>query len=271
MMSASVTGWHWALLLPLLVAASACGTPASLNPSPPVGVGCHAGDAYELRQPVVEPGETAPGNWYTMKNDSEPGAVATLVVGQIENGGRCGTSPTSLLFLASGNKDWGCGFGNWGWRGAPLNGQGWDGLALWARSKGVDEAGVPYPTDPGFTISISDQTVQSEAGICVDVADAGPGLTTTNPAGQITSINGQAATNTCGNSFDRPLVVTGEWQLYLLPWASFTQSLNPNRRAGTLDPSAIYNIVFRAPKEAVVALWLDDITFYRAKGAGGDQ
>jgi hypothetical protein len=316
-MRASVMSWlSFGAGVLLLGLTSACGTPAALPQGPAAG-DCHLGDSYEFWYDYVpDTGSSkasryrwfgtgdAVGHWFTMKNDSEPGGVATIGEGPIEGGGRCGGvgsasadtpnpnagkapplaltgmccsargsssggvdvgSDTSLLFSGSGNRDWGFGFGNWSIaNGNPLGGAGWDGLALWARAKATTADGGPWPSDPGMTVALGDRTTTEGTGYCVPAPDAGPGLMTTNPAGQVVSIGGVAATNTCGNLFEHPLVLSSEWQLYLLPWASFTQSLNPNRRAGVFDPVAIYNIIFRAPKEAVVEWWIN-VTLYRAK------
>jgi hypothetical protein len=157
----------------------------------------------------------------------------------------------------------------------------YDGLTFWARS--YDPTGAP--TTKGFTLMINDK--KSTPGVdllamaiaydgdaaCVPY-DAGflangavsyaPTGGSTGPAGGGT-VSAVPPANACGNSFAYPLLTTGEWQLYTIPWSSFNQLARPNRITTGFDPSSFFSILIAAPKEAHAALWIDDLGFYRAK------
>jgi hypothetical protein len=299
----------------MLLLGAGCGKPVSVDQTPPPGTGCHAGDAYEFK--VLEDYE-AGGNppWFGapdmtgwMAVDAGFDASVRVAVGTtlavapnpavikpIENGGRCG-STQSMVLEASGNKDWGGFWGDWSYSsttGPGLDASGWEGLAFWGRSKGIDADGAPFPTDPGMIIELSDKHSTSglgsnpdagvdssgnvitsvadagDAGYCVDV-DGGYEIVLRDSNGNVLQVAGMAATNSCGNLYRRPLVLTSDWRLYLLPFSSFYQDPRANRNPAGLDPSAIYLISIRPPKEAVAGLWIDDFGLYRAKGAGSDQ
>jgi hypothetical protein len=114
-----------------------------------------------------------------------------------------------------------------------------------------------------------DAGVPGESDICVPV-DAGPqGTIIDLTTGVAVGSGGPEAANACGNVFSRVLALTSDWQLYLLPFSSFHQRPAPSRRTDGLDPSGIFLINIRPIKEAAASLWLDEIGFYRAKGAGG--
>jgi hypothetical protein len=74
------------------------------------------------------------------------------------------------------------------------------------------------------------------------------------------------------------MVVTSEWRFYPIPFSAFQQADNPNRvpntaltdvgtvpRTGLLT-SALRTLILRAPKEAEMDLWLNNLAFYRKKG-----
>jgi hypothetical protein len=107
----------------------------------------------------------------------------------------------------------------------------------------------------------------------VEVCDGtGPlNCTAAVQTGFIGEASGNPATlragNFCGNTFRRPLVVTENWELYFLPFDSFSQDPLPSRSPTGMDTSAIYQFGFQIPKEANLELWIDDITFYRRRAA----
>jgi hypothetical protein len=63
---------------------------------------------------------------------------------------------------------------------------------------------------------------------------------------------------------------TSGWRLHLIPWGALYQDLLPNRNLDGIDPRDIRVLSFSIPVGATVELWVDDIAFYRRRGAGAD-
>jgi hypothetical protein len=82
----------------------------------------------------------------------------------------------------------------------------------------------------------------------------------------------------CGNSYTVVVLVTGDWQLYTIPFGHFQQGATPNRVPNaeltatgsapgtTLLTSQLMLLGVRLPKALATDLWIDDLAFYRHKG-----
>jgi hypothetical protein len=116
------------------------------------------------------------------------------------------------------------------------------------------------------TVSVLIDTAQTatESDQC-KLDCTGGGTTTTDENGNVLSQSHVPEPGTCGNSFRRPVTVTENWELYLLPFDSFYQDRLPNMAPEGLDPTSIYHLTIRAEKEARLELWIDDIGFYRPR------
>jgi len=83
----------------------------------------------------------------------------------------------------------------------------------------------------------------------------------------------------CGNAYFLVATVTADWRLYTFPFGMFQQGNMPNRvpngvfkMVGSVPGTALLttkltNFTLRMPKEATVELWIDNLSFYRKKGA----
>jgi hypothetical protein len=244
-------------------------------------------------------GDLTPGAYWTGEPTAPP-------VEPIENGGRCG-SMNALFLQSRGFQDYGSGFGTYsiggyattsvpgltqtpcpdplvagGFSACAIDATGYDGLTFWARS--LDPTGAP--TTKGFTLTINDKS--SSHG--VTSVDAGTGDGSPSCIPYDASPNGSANTylptigtgpagggitsavppaNACGNGFTYPLLTTDQWQLYTIPWSAFGQLARPNREPDGFDPSSFMQVTIVVPKEAMSALWIDNLGLYRAKRGGG--
>jgi hypothetical protein len=267
----------------------------------PVALDCAAAEA-PFDQEILETYEQGPNyyGWYAY-GDTTPGATMTgqdggpLAASIPEDGGRCG-SMSALFLQAQGFHDYGCGWGTYsigGYAGpqsreadgapcvypdgdsgiCPLDESAWQGLRFWARS--FDPTGAP--TTKGVTVTINDkETFAAVGSTCVDY-DAGNlangAVVYTVPAGGTAGPAGGGVTsavppaNACGNGFAYPLTTTDEWQLYTIPFSAFDQLARPSRAATGFESSSFLQIIIAAPKEAQLALWVDDVGFYRARQA----
>jgi hypothetical protein len=231
------------------------------------------------------------------------GGINYSFTAAIENGGRCG-SERSLFLQAHGYEDYGCGWGTYnigvvgGYMGGqsctapdggmtvcPIDASAWEGLTFWART--YDPNGEP--TTKGFTLSIDDK--DSYGGGYVPDASTAEGFSSTgvctqydagslaNGAMTYTVINGMGVVGggtisaepppaACGNPFTYPMLTTAEWHLYTIPWSAFHQAAMPNRIPTGFDPSTFFDVRVQAEKESRMALWIDNLGFYRHKQPG---
>jgi len=237
-------------------------------PGPPPPVDCAAGDAYDFLPTgqTFEPASDGEPGWYSFGDCTVRGRNSTAVE-PIEAGGRCG-STTALVLRSEGHNDWGSGFGTWEWAAAPQDATGYDGISFWLKNPGA--------TEKGLRVGFGDSQTDPNGGTCVGGSDAGTGVEVPyGDAGQVCYVPFETDTDAglpprpdqCGNNFSRSLLTTSEWQLYLLPFDSFSQLAQPNRVDGP-DLSAIHWMGFNVRKDARVELWIDDISFYRRKPAG---
>jgi hypothetical protein len=248
-------------------------------------VDCSATDAYDFMS--IDPfdtGESPP--WFGAGDAlcSDGGGVydPTPPIMAIE-GGRCG-SDAALVLRSSGCNDWGALYGDYNF--APKDASAWEGISFWARA--------PGETAKGFTLVLGDKntstpTMSVPVTNCKDYGDAGVSSgggvpVTTDSTGNIISggtTGPQPPPDACGQSYNAVFTVTTDWRFYTIPFTAFTQPASPNRVPnaaltetgnvpGTgLLTSALMNLTFRMSKESRAELWLDDLSFYRAKGWSG--
>jgi len=222
-----------------------------------IAVDCAAANPYEVR--ILEDYEDGSANFIGF-TDSTPGAVQSVAVASIEDGGRCGSGRALVLF-ARGNRDWGGGFAtsSSNWDG---DARGFDGFSFWARSPGA--------STKGFTLFIDDRSTLAAGGVCVPFAGtAGSSTVSIDINGMITVTGPVPAANACGNSFFAVMFATERWQFYRVPFGSLAQAPWPNRSASGIDRSAILARAIRMPKESEIELWIDDFGLYREKALHG--
>ena len=290
--------WQRPLSLGLLwLAGSAC----SASTRPAQVTDCNAAEGYELSTALrsfetadetdawfsggdVTGSKVAPaipalsaacggGGTATVSGTGGSSATANLsfAVEPIEGGGRCG-SLNAMVLRSSGHTDWGSLFGDWKLASdpsacntcGPWNGGGYEGLAIWARSGSNSDQSVIILLDTWQT-SAAGTTGVDPSLVCKVDCSVGSGTRSRDEAGNVTSQTYVSPPGTCGNSFQRTLSVTTQWQLYFLPFSSFYQDLKPNQVSGGIDPSHINGLTLRTAKEAGLELWIDDIAFYRRK------
>ena len=246
-----------------------------------VPVDCSVEDGYEFQTPMELFEMVGAAGWWTQGDDLATAGGVTATVDPIAEGARCG-SHAALVLRSSHANDWGTlfGFNNFG----PRDESAYEGMSFWARA--------PGNTTKGFTILLDDPNTATvtTGGHCKDYsADGGvDGGNSGQMTGTIVDQNGNVISGTstaqplpdqCGNSYSKVLTVTTGWRFYTLPFTQFTQGPTPNRVpnevltetgtvAGTgLLTSALQNLVLRMPKEAVMELWIDNLSFYRKTGA----
>ena len=240
-----------------------------------------------------------PGGATTVEPD---GGINYSFTAAIEDGGRCG-SQRSLFLQAHGFQDYGTGWGTYnigvmgGYLGGqtctdpagdggstvcPIDASGYEGVAFWGRT--FDPTGAP--TTKGFMLAINDKN--SHGGGWVPDASTSTGYTDSgfctpydagvlgNGASTYTLVNGsglaggggvsaQPPPDACGNNFQDAVLTTEQWHLYTIPWSSFHQAAMPNRIPTLFDPSTFFQFLVIGPKEARLALWIDNLGFYRHK------
>lgn len=277
------------------LAASACSATASRAPE---ATDCSATAAYELKSLAqFEPGEEM--SWFNSGDptgqsapttegvDESPcgatggssgagaGGAATAgggagggasasnsVAFEPIDGGRCG-STQALVMRSRGHTDWGSLFGNWRIAQTPWDGAGYEGVAFWARSDGDHSATLVL--DTWQTSAAGSEGVAQPGETCWVDCSAGSGTQAIDENGNILSQSYVSPPGSCGNSFLYTLTVTDKWQLYAVPFESFFQELKPNLNPEGVDPTHINGFSLRMAKEAGIALWLDDLAFYRKK------
>lgn len=276
--------------LSLLTMSQGCAGVADRKLEP---VDCSATDGYDLS--IKDDFETgmSPGNWFSagdgtgqlayvappistwcggttpVPGPTAPGVVTTVEFAGID-GGRCGSSQ-ALHLLSFGHNDWGSFFGNWSiaqtTSDQSLNGSGYAGLTFWARRNGGD-AGITLAIDTWQTAPpATGATIEADDEVCKPDCNAGSGSGTqsVDASGNILSQSYVSPPGSCGNSFQRTVVLSENWQLYLLPFSSFFQDLKPNMSPNGLNPKHINGLLFRVPKESRVDIWIDDVGFYKRK------
>jgi hypothetical protein len=270
-------GSFWALFL-VLAGTSGCDTYSTLKDAP---IDCTVDDGYEFLTLGNNFDNVGDGVFWS-SGDNTPDKVVgddasgNVSVRTIPDGPRCDSS-AAVVLRAAGNNDWGCLFGSNN-VGAPRDASAYEGLSFWARAPGNTTKGfIVLLDDPNTTV------IDPLPHNCTNL-----GSTTGGPQTIIVSVDGQNVQTSsgatrptypeeCGNSYAAPMLVTGEWAFYTVPFAQFQQTALPNRvpnavltQVGTAPGTAlltdkIYTLIIRFPKEATVELWLDNLAFYRKK------
>jgi hypothetical protein len=243
-----------------------------------VPVNCSVEDAYDFKS--VDNFEMPPMQPMWTTADCTPGALMTVTEASLPDGSRCG-STVALEIQASRNADWGslAGYNGFG----PRDGSAYEGISFWARGA-VD-------SNKAFTLSLDDPNTAAgtvgttcttyptpDAGACTLAAST----TIIDPAtGMVLSsgtLTAPPLPDQCGNAYTVVVLVTGDWQLYTIPFGRFQQGATPNRvpnaelaatgsAAGTtLITSQLMLFGLRLPKALATDLWIDDLAFYRHKG-----
>jgi hypothetical protein len=273
-----------------LVLASALGgalgcTPYSTLKNPSPAVDCSVESAYTFLYIDTFENEMTP-NFFHTADHPDAGAEMSVAIAAPPDGPRCG-STAAMQIQAANDDDWGSliGYNNFG----PRNASGYQGVAFWGRVYGnsnrtftllLDDPNTynpnQMPDPPTFncmTVPTPDGGVTGMSGVITDPATGmvvSSGTTTAEPPA-----------NGCGNSFQTVIEVTNAWQLYTIPWSAFKQLAEPNRVPNkdfvsgttpgtTMITSSLKNFVLRFPKAIVTDLWLDNISFYRARQPGDD-
>lgn len=201
------------------------------------------------------------------------------------DGDRCG-STAALVMRSAHNNDWGSIFVFFfGVRDAGP----YEGISFWARAPGattkgftmqLDDINTANPTEPtnGVDPNPNDSNCQSTM-----TADGGQSQTCFDsmsmqyvPCGTTTA----PAPNACGNSYAHTQVVTTDWRFYTVPFREFQQSHMPNEVPNSILKTTgstpgtnlltdhLVRVVLRMQREATMELWMDNLSFYRMKGAG---
>jgi hypothetical protein len=233
---------------------------------------------------------TAYGDGSMWRPDGTAACIINAAKGlKPEDGPVCGMSRV-MLFHTVGCTNWGSGahenaltYQGLGtdpfFASGYYDATGYLGLAIWARAVGptnysvalsIDDAdtavtgtlpGTPpvvgNPPASRCTPSPVDATGSATAAL-VDVT------TGINIAGGIAGRVPQPGE--CGNTFQRVWTVTGDWQLYLLPFSSFYQSALPNRIPSGFDPTTFYQMTISFPKQVETDLEIASVSFYKPKG-----
>lgn len=199
-------------------------------------------------------------------------ASISVTIEPVEGGGRCG-SQNAMVLRSAGHTDWGSVFGDWKLASAfgtafcdacgPWNGTGYEGIAVWARAKSGDQA-VTVLLDTWQT-SAAGTTEADDPLVCKVDCNASSGTRSLDETGNVLSQTYVSPPGSCGNSFQRVLNLTDQWQLVLLPFKSFYQERKPNMIKGAMDVAHINGFSLRPAKEATVEIWVDDIAFYKKK------
>jgi hypothetical protein len=277
----------------------------SSTPRPALTVDCSVQNQYvfsldDPKNPLGEKYTSQTPSWFGY-GDSTPGAVPAdaapvsdaadaappssipPVSMPIENGGICGAQ-YALFLQSSGHNDYGSGFGDYAFAGFNAGGacgadggpvtaahyvdaSAYEGLSFWARNPGETTKGVILE----LTDIHSAQVTCPTAGQCVPYSnDAGSNMYVTMggngtlPQGSSVA-SPQPPADACGNNFTYPLLTTGEWQLYTIPFSSFHQGFQPDRARGGLDTAHLALMTIVVPKEAVIDLWVANLGFYRTR------
>jgi hypothetical protein len=270
-----------AVLLLTVGSVVSCSTYPTLKALP---IDCTVESGYEFK--MIDPFETIDGTPFWTSNDGTLGVTQSAKVEAMTDGTRCGSADAAVLRSFHAN-DWGSlfGYSNFG----PRDGSMYDGISFWARA--------PGNTTKAFTILFDDPNTNNpdktpdagSAGNCTDYSSdagtTGPTTTIVDPAtGMAISGTSTAAPppNACGNGYSVIAVVTTDWRFYKIPFVRFQQGATPNRvpnvalpQVGTVKGTGLLTsklmlMTVRMPKEATMDLWLDDLSFYRAKGIGVD-
>jgi hypothetical protein len=260
--------------------ASGCGAPPAREETP---IDCTATDIFDATWPVDDTWFSATDGTGQVSCDDPSAAGQTPQANGLCNGPRratasimpetppegvrCG-SESALHLTAARNNDWGCLFGNYALATQTFDASAYDGVALWAKAAPGTTKTITIVLEDKYSRNLTDENdeVIEESSFCEDEEGAGGqniNPTTGQPGSGSVSVPGYIPSeNACGNPYNAVVMVTEDWQLYRVPFASFTQTALPNRRIEGIDRASIRGMTLRAPKQAVVDMWIDDIAYY---------
>jgi hypothetical protein len=196
---------------------------------------------------------------------------------RIADGDRCGSAWAAYL-QSYGHTDWGSLFGTWdlGANIPPANGADYEGISFWAKNPGgTGHARGPTNKTIWFMVGDFRQVVAGNSTTTYAPPDdyrcvPAPNSATAesyNSNNQVSSGSRSPAPNECGNLFRTRVVTSDGWALHLIPWGALYQEPTPNRNLDGIDARDIRQLQITIPLGATVELWLDDIAFYRRRGA----
>jgi hypothetical protein len=215
---------------------------STLDVAPPVEASMFSADMFDDwedgNRDVLAAGGRF-GHWYNY-DDATPGtnviAVVALDPGSERHSTYRSVSKMALRVSSSGYEKWGSGFSADAAAGAPYDVSAYSGLVLWAKNLS--------PTPSAIRVVILDVNSDPRGGICDKNPDA-------------------PAERACYDAFGQNLDLTGEWQMYLLPFWALKQGGYGLKVPSGLDAHHIYNVAFANNAGVVYEYYLDDIGFYR--------
>lgn len=261
------------------------------------GIDCAAGDGYDLW--LIRPFDSDQSTWYSAPDDTgqvpcdDPSAIpgtavpvpvqgtddtvircdgprratATATVEPFADGPRCG-GDYGLHLTASRNNDWGSLYGDYVSASADgeVDATGYEGVTFWARAEPGTERSMTLVLNDKYTYEIAPTIEAPDPPPSECVNYEGTTEVITDVPGQV----GGSVTpgyvppaDACGNGHQVIFSVTDEWQMYFLPFSGFWQNATPNRRLEGIDKASIRLFMFRAPKDTILDIWIDDFGFYR--------
>src|SRR5690606_35881775 len=147
----------------------------------------------------------------------------------IPDGPRCG-SQDALRLTARGNQDWGSLYGDYSFATNTTDASEYEGIALWARAAPSTGRSVQVLLNDKYTtnIALDDGSPDpSHESACVDEEidenQVGSNPTPGVPIGGGSTPGVVPSEDACGNAYTKLLTITERWELYLLPFDSFTQ------------------------------------------------
>lgn len=282
------------LIASALACLGACSAPAAREELP---VDCSVTDSYDLW--TLRPFDTADSTWYAAADgtgqvkcddpDAIPGtqvdyivvetgdavswcdgprrATAAATVEPLPDGPRCG-GDYGLRLTGQRNNDWGSLYGDYVMAGETRDASDYDGVAFWARAEPGTGKALLLLLNDKYTQNILDEAgnpVMGQESACNESEysnDPAQGMTQSQVGGSVVP-GAVPEPGDCGNAYQLAFRVTEDWKFYRLPFASFHQEALPNRHIEGVDSASLRSMIFRAPKDTVLDIWLDDIGYYR--------
>ncbi len=208
----------------------------------------------------------------------------------IEEEGLCaegdGVHTRATVLRAEAHNFWGGAFVTWSWNQsledpvvADCGGEPCEGIALFAKSdpdadkfvvielqdatsySGFDDGTTTQQAEGGCIGGVATGAttgVEVEVEVTVSTGDGNSQNSTTGTYGVVSAV-GQ-----CGTPYRTLLETTDQWKLHFLPFSGFTQEHKPNR-LGKIDPSKLFQLIFRFDRGQRLGLHIDELFFYRRR------